>query len=328
MMPVFTHHEQAGAFAAQAYARIRNNIGACFVTTGPGATNAITGLAAAWLDSVPCFYVSGQARVNQTTRHRAIRQLGTQELDIVDVVKSLTNYAVMLEDANDARYELEKAFYLATSGRPGPVWIDVPLDLQWAQIDPATMRSFTPPADAAKDRSDVPQSVTQVLSLLETAQRPLLVAGYGVVRAHAEKEFLRFAHESAIPFVTTWGACDIAPHSQEGYVGRPGLAGQRGANLAMQNCDVMLVIGSHLCIPVTGSVLKFFAPKARVVMVDIDPEELRDRSVPVHVPICADAKEFLSELLRQRRRQFGRDEWREMCLVYHRRYNAPPVASE
>ena len=144
LQPVFHHHEQAAAFAAQAYARVNRTLGACFVTTGPGVTNAITGLAAAWLDSVPCVYVSGQARVAHTTRGRKIRQLGTQQLDIIPLVQSLTKYAVMVDDAKMIRFELEKALHIATTGRPGPVWIDLPLDLQWADIEPDQLRRSRP----------------------------------------------------------------------------------------------------------------------------------------------------------------------------------------
>lgn len=323
--PIFTHHEQAAAFAAQAYARVRNGLGACFVTTGPGATNALTGLTAAWLDSVPCFYVSGQARVAHTTRHKKTRQLGTQELDIIDVVSSLTNYAVMVEDPREFRYELEKAYHYATSGRPGPVWIDLPLDLQWADIDPAELRSFEAPP--AQGLDDVTEAARSVVAMLKDSARPLLLAGYGVLRAGANHEFLQLTRDTGVPFVTTWGACDIAPHTEPLYVGHPGPTGHRGANLAMQNCDLMIVVGSHLCIPVTGTVLKSFARSARIVMVDIDRDELIERTVPVDRAICADAGDFLRALRQEvGSLRFGTAAWIEACGLYHRKYNEPVIS--
>jgi acetolactate synthase-1/2/3 large subunit len=325
---VFHHHEQAAAFAAQACARANRRLAACFVTTGPGVTNAITGLAAAWLDSVPCIYISGQTRLAHTTRGKKIRQLGTQQLDVIPLVQSLTKYAVMVDDARSIRQQLEKAVHLATTGRPGPVWLDLPLDLQWADIDPDTLPGFTPDAEPAAS-SPTSQQIAACADLLSHARRPLVLAGYGAVRAMAQRAFTDFVERFDLPFVTTWGAVDLLPTQHPLNLGRPGIAGQRGANLAVQNCDLLLVIGSHLNIPVTGTMFQSFARSAKIVMVDIDPEELAERTIPVHLPIAADARVFLEQFLAATPAAPApqSDEWREACAGYKRHLAPPPPAA-
>lgn len=327
IQPIFHHHEQAAAFAAQAYARAKNGLGACFVTTGPGATNAITGLAAAWLDSVPCIYLSGQTRLSHTTRGKKVRQIGTQQLDIIEVVRSMTKYAVMIEDSAAIRYHLEKAYHLATSGRPGPVWIDLPLDLQWADIEPSTLKSFTPEIEVTNHRI-APRSddITTCLKWIASSQRPLVLAGYGIDRAGARKEFADLVHRLKLPFVTTWGAADVLPTDDVQNLGRPGVAGQRGANLAIQNCDLLICIGSHLCIPVTGTMFEAFARSARIIMVDIDDQELEHRTIRVDLPIRSDAKIFIEHLLRQSDGHCsgGSPQWLEACRSYREKSLALP----
>lgn len=329
IQPVFHHHEQAAAFAAQAYARASRTLGACIVTTGPGVTNAITGLAAAWLDSVPCVYLSGQTRLAHTTRGKKIRQLGTQQLDVIPLVQSLTKYAVMVEDPKMIRFELEKAVHLATTARPGPVWIDLPLDLQWATIEPDQLASYVPPALAAP--TPTPDQLSSVRELLARSQRPLVLVGAGVNRARAEKQFAAFIDRFHLPFVTTWGAVDVIPGGHPLNLGRPGVAGQRGANLAVQNSDLLIVLGSHLNIPVTGTMFSSFAPQATIVMVDIDPEEITERSIPVQLPIVADVRLFLEALLAGHPGQSAPPpaQWREVCARYRDlRSNPPQPATE
>jgi acetolactate synthase-1/2/3 large subunit len=331
LQPIFHHHEQAAAFAAQAYARANGKLGACFVTTGPGVTNAITGLAAAWLDSVPCIYISGQTRLAHTTRGKKIRQLGTQQLDVIPLVQSLTKYAVMIEDAKSIRLELEKAFHLATTGRPGPVWIDLPLDLQWAEIDPDALLGFVPdPTTAAMGLVPSEDQLAQCKKLLGQSQRPLVLAGTGVCRAGAQRQFMDFVERLDLPFVTTWGAVDLAPSGHPLCIGRPGVAGQRGANLAIQNCDLLLVIGSHLNIPVTGTLFNSFARAAKIVMVDIDPDELAERTVPVHLPIAADARLFLEAMLGCAKRDATEHSqlWHTTCSRYKGLAQLPAPATD
>ncbi len=325
MMPVFHHHEQAASFAAEAYARVTNRLGACFVTAGPGATNALTGLAGAWLDSLPCVFISGQARVAHTTRGKKIRQLGTQQLDVIEIVRPLTNYAVMIDDAQSIRFHLEKACDLATRPRPGPVWIDLPLDLQWAEVDPDGLPGYSPP-----EESNVPcasdSDLSQLRSWLGESTRPLVLAGYGVRQSRSEEEFIRFVETFDIPFVTSWGAADLAPGAHRLHLGRPGLASQRGANLAMQNCDLLIALGSHLCIPITGTMFQSFAREARIVVVDVDSVELDERTVRIDLAIHGEVGDLL------RRVQVDADAacpqvsepWRKACRRYVDVYNAPP----
>lgn len=324
LRPVFTHHEQAAAYAAEAYARI-NGLGVAFVTTGPGGTNALTGLCAAWLDSIPCIYISGQVRLAHTTRGKPIRQLGTQQLDIVALARPMTKYAVMLEHPSQIKYELQKAAHIALTGRPGPVWIDVPLDFQWAAIEPDALPAFVPETDSIVRASAA--EMQACADLLAAAERPLILVGHGVRLAHAEAELRRLLAATRIPFVSTWNATDICSNDTESYVGRPGLFGQRGANLAVQNCDVLLSIGSHLCMPITGAQFRAFARGAKVVMVDVDESELECANVHVELPIRADAKAFLGDLA-DRPLATGRqalDEWRRACARYRTAYNTVPA---
>lgn len=322
--PIFNHHEQAGAFAAEAYAKINNGLGACFCTTGPGVTNVITGLAAAWLDSIPCVYISGQTRIAHTTQGKPIRQLGTQQLDIIPVVQSLTKYAVMIEDASRIRYHLEKAIYLAKSGRPGPVWLDIPLDFQWANIEPEQLEGFTPEPEPALEVAELDQKIDACVRMLLAAKRPIFLAGYGITLANAQADFEKFANAFGFPCLTTWGAADVLPTDTPLNIGRPGMAGQRGANLAMQNCDLLISVGSHLCIPVTGTNYDAFARDAKRVVVDIDQHELDHETVRVDLAICADAAQFLRKLFAaMQATKAPRPDlnlWQGKCEQY-RRYN-------
>lgn len=325
MQAVFAHHEQAAAFAAQAYARIANGLGAAMVTTGPGGTNALSGVTAAWLDSIPCIYISGQTRLAHTSAGTGVRQIGTQELDIIRIVESVTKYAVMLRDPSMIRYELEKAVHLAMTGRPGPVWLDIPLDFQWAQLDPDSLQSFVPPPDNDGQRnSPLLSDVSTCLTLLEKSERPLVLVGNGVRLAHAEQELVQFLDRFNVPFVATWNASDMVPSEDERCVGRPGLFGQRGANLAVQNCDCLISIGSHLSIPVTGTMFSSFAREAKIVIVDVDRAELDHRTVRADVLIQSDAREFLRAMLHGA----GGGElhiseaWRQTCSDYRRIHNS------
>ena len=327
--PVFCHHEQAAALAAATYARVLNGFGAAIVTTGPGGTNAVTGVTSAWQDSIPCIFISGQSRIEQTTHGKPLRQLGSQELDIISIVKSITKYAEMIEDPIKIRYHLEKAAFLAKEGRPGPVWIDIPLNFQWASIEPDTLPGF----DVLEIRkyAPSPQSVTkwckQCCDLLIEARRPLLIAGYGIRLTHAEEEFIHLVEALQIPFVASYTASDIVPEDHNSYTGRLGVTGQRGANLAVQNCDLLIAIGSHLSIPLTGSRFDFFARDAKIIMVDIDEEELGFETVHVDLPIRCDARTFIENLLVQASHSKLQVAawWQQKCSEY-KLYNRIPQA--
>ena len=328
MRVVFTHHEQAAAFAAPAYAKAREGLGAAFVTTGPGGTNAITGLAAAWLDSVPCIYISGQTRRAHTTEGLPIRQLGTQQLDIIALVRPLTKSAVMLDKPESIRFELEKAVHLATSGRPGPVWLDIPLDFQWAMIAPERLRSYRPAGATKTSAAKVVKAAREVAKALRESKRPLILAGGGIRSAGAVQVFDHLVKRSGVPFLTTWNATDYVPASYPGCMGRPGMFGQRGANMVPSACDLLVSIGTHVPIPVSGTRADAFAPQARRLVVDIDPDELDHLYVPHDGKFCCDAGEFLRDLNRELVKSNWKApaEWRKHCLEF-KKLNSPESKS-
>lgn len=325
--PVFTHHEQAASFAAEGYARIHGGLGAAMVTTGPGGTNAITGLAAAWLDSIPCIFISGQVRLGLTGRGYNVRQVGPQHLDIVPIVSSITKYAVMVDDIRNIKYELQKAAHIAQTGRPGPVWVDIPLDMQWSSIEPDELPDYVPLVtdEPAKPRCSASE-IDQVVALLSKARRPIILAGYGVRLAGAESEFRSMIDRLQVPFLTTWNVADLIASDHPLNAGRPGIFGQRGANLAMQNCDLILSLGSHLSVSLTSMRFRDFARDAKVVMVDIDRGELEHRTVRVDLSIQSDAKDFMQQMLE--RLPVGPlaqiSAWREKVVGYKNRYNSFP----
>lgn len=325
--PVYCHHEQAAALAAVSYSRITNNLGVAIVTTGPGGTNTITGVLSAWQDSVPCIFISGQARIEHTSHGKSLRQLGTQEFDILSVVKPITKYCIMVEDAKMIRYYLEKAVFFAKEGRPGPVWIDLPLNFQWSFIEPDSLTGFTSKKINKPNYSQtyILRSCEKTYNLLLKAKRPLILAGYGIRSAHAEKEFRDVIEKLQIPFVSTWNASDYLPTNTKLYIGRIGIAGQRGANIALQNCDLLLAIGSHLSMPLTGTLFAAFAKEAKTIVVDIDSKELEFKTVHIDFPIHCDAKLYLAGILKYPKNVAHKknDLWIKKCLHY-KKYNAIP----
>ncbi len=324
MRPIFCHHEQAAALAAVSYARIKNALGLVIVTTGPGGTNAITGLCSAWLDSIPCIFISGQARYEHTTRHKPIRQVGSQQIDIVSIVKPMTKYAAMVEDSAKIKYHLQKAIYHAKNGRPGPVWIDLPLNFQWADVEPEQLESFEIPQESSQPRSACENLYGDVAGLLKAAARPLIVAGYGIRLANAVNSFEKFIEKTQIPFVCTWGTSDIIPTDYPLYLGRMGVSGQRGANFAVQNCDLLLSIGSHLCMTLTGGRFEAFAREAKKIVVDIDPVEMKHANVNIDLCVPCDAKNFLDEMQNLLTKNNDLTSWRDICAKY-KTYNAIPL---
>lgn len=293
-------HEQACAVAAEADSRVTNRLSAVLVTTGPGGTNTVTGVAAAWLDSTPVLFLSGQVKRADLKRDTGVRILGVQEIDIVSIVDSITKYAVTIEDPQSIRYHLEKAVHLATTGRRGPVWIDIPLDVQAAQIDPLSLPGFEPPQSGSSgDPAELPSQVGQVVEWLQAARRPVLLAGNGIRMAGAADRFLQVAEKLGIPVLTTWLGLDLIPDDHTLCFGRPGSLAPRGANFTLQNCDLLLIIGSRLDMAMTAYAHDRLARGAKKVMVDIDEAEIRKMQTPIHLPVVADAGAFLDELGRQ-----------------------------
>lgn len=319
------HHEQCVSMAVEAYARMKNDLGVAVVTSGPGSTNAVTGLLGAWQDSVPCIFLSGQVRTVHTIRLSGIeglRQFGQQEVDIIPIVKSITKYAVMIDKPEDIRYHLEKAVYLAKHGRPGPAWIDVPLDMQNSQIDETTLRPFIP-EDVAQE--DISNDVAEVAQMLQVAKRPVIVAGRGVRIANACDELSQLVDRCDIPVVNSFLGIDALPSEHKCNIGRIGVMGTRAGNFTMQNADFLLVIGSRLSISSMGFEPKSFAREAKVVIVDIDPIEHKKPLVKYDKLIISDAKEFLQQLSANQLPQYSKwlaktNEWKKEFTVFTSEY--------
>ena len=317
-------HEQAAAIAAEAYSKITNNLGFALVTTGPGGTNAITGVAGAWLNSTPCLYISGQVKRADLIGCRGVRQFGFQEVDIVSIVQSITKYAVTVMEPETIRFHLEKALYLATHGRPGPVWLDIPMDIQSAQVNPEDLEGFDPSQYMLPDikSADLEKQVSHVIDLINQAQRPIIWAGNGINLAHAQNEFLCLVEKLQIPVLLTWLGIDLLPENHPLFTGRPGSVAPRGANFALQNSDLLLTIGARLDMGSTGYSHENLARGAKKIMVDIDAAEIGKMCTHIDLPICADAGDFILELLRQSYKivPANNSKWEERCQDWKRKY--------
>ena len=298
---IYNHHEQASAIAAEGYTRMSGRLAAVCVTSGPGGTNAITGVLGGWLDSIPMFVVSGQVK-RETTIHATkvpLRQLGDQEYDIVSSVRPMTKYAAIVLDPADIAYHLEKAYHLAVNGRPGPVWLDVPLDVQAAIVDTDGLRHYDPESDDGDKTVRYDTSLTNaIVEKLKTAKRPVLLLGTGVRLADCRDDVLRFAETARIPIVTAWNAHDLIWDDHELYCGRPGTVGTRGGNFIVQNCDLLLVLGCRMNIRMISYNYKDFARGAYKIVVDIDENELKKPTVNIDMPIWADLRDVVGDLLK------------------------------
>ena len=303
LQTVFTHHEQALAMAAEAYYRLTNRLAVVNVTSGPGGTNAITGVYGAFVDSIGMLVISGQVKIETTVRSTglALRQYGDQELDIEELVRPITKYATMVTDPRSIRYHLEKAIYLATSGRPGPVWLDIPLDVQAAQIDPDDLLPGFDPAelDEPWKATDLDAAAAAIIAKLRQAKRPVVFAGGGVRLSGAHAQFIELVEKLGIPVVTAWNAHDVIWNDHPLYCGRPGTIGDRPGNLVTQSSDFLLVLGSRLNIRQVSYNWATFARAAYKVWVDIDPLELQKPTVTPDMPVVADLKDLIPALLAQ-----------------------------
>jgi acetolactate synthase-1/2/3 large subunit len=298
---IFNHHEQASAMAAEGYARITNTPGVINVTTGPGGINALNGVFGAWIDSIPMLILSGQVKRETYIRTYDLpdlRQLGDQEADIISMVRGITKYAVTVTDPKTIRYHLEKAWKISRSGRPGPCWLDIPIDVQSSQVDETTLEGFESASEAKSDSVKLTEFVTETLERLRNAQHPVILAGTGVRLADAVDIFNEVVHKLGIPVTTGW-THDLIDSDDPVFCGRPGTIGTRPGNFAVQNSDVLLILGSRLNIRQTGYTFKSFARAAYKIWVDIDPAELHRPTIQPDLPIIADAKEFLLEAKRQ-----------------------------
>lgn len=328
----YNHHEQASAIAAEAYARLNNKIATLCVTTGPGGTNAITGVVGGWLDSIPMFVVSGQVKYTTTARYAErftdglpLRAVGDQEFDITKSVSCMCKYAAMLEDINDIRYMLEKAWHLAVTGRPGPVWIDVPVNYQGSYIETDGLRCYDP----AEDDAFLPPKVSDetvkiILEKIRNAKRPVIYAGGGIRLSGGAEIFKKASKLLGVPVVTYWNSIDIIEDDDPLYCGRGGNMGDRAGNFAVQNSDLLLTIGTRISIRQVGYNYETWARAAEVIMVDIDKAEMKKPTIHVDMPVFADAKDFLEAIIRNvpdgGAPVSGSDDWRKQCAQWKKNY--------
>lgn len=325
---IYNHHEQASAIAAEGYTRLSGKLAGICVTSGPGGTNAITGVLGGWLDSIPMFVISGQVKRETTIYSTSLplRQLGDQEFDIVSCIRPMTKYAAIVMEPNDISYHLEKAYFLCRTGRSGPVWLDIPLDVQAAIIETDTLKHFD-----EREAHDLEEPIYNTLfselivAKLQSARRPVLFVGSGVGLADARDEFIKLAEALQIPVVTAWNAHDLIWDEHPLYCGRPGTIGTRGGNFIVQNSDLLLVLGSRLNVRQISYNYKDFAPNAYKIVVDIDRNELYKPTVQIDMPIWANLKDVLIDLLQKNLSSChskSHSEWLSWCRNIDAKYPA------
>lgn len=320
---IFVQHEQSAAIAAESYFRATNELPMVCCTTGPGGTNTLTGVLGAWLDSIPMIIISGQVRYATTARAAGIpvRAMGDQEYDITPLVAHMTKYAEMIIDPKMVKYHLQKALYLAKHGRPGPVWLDVPLDVQGGYIDPEEFVEF----DENEIKEQIPvvdeKTIATVIDKVKKAKRPVLNVGSAIHSTNTLQLMRKVAEKLGIPVAVAFDACDLMPHDNDLFVGMPGLLGDRAGNWAIQNADLVLSVGCRLSCRQVGYNVKNWAREAYVIMVDIDKYELIKPSIHVEMPVQADAKDFLEKLDRALQKPLERhSEWLSICQEWKQNY--------
>lgn len=324
---IANYHEQASATAAESYSRITNHFGACLVTTGPGGTNAITGVAGAWVDSIPVFVISGQVKRELIADYKKVRQVGPQEINIVSLVKPITKYAVTVKEPERIKFELEKAFYLMKEGRPGPVWIDIPLDVQGSTIDVKKLESFKPVV-IKKNNNYLRENVRKVMEMLKKSKRPIVIAGNGIRLSNGKEFFDKLINNLKIPVILPFNGIDLLPEENQYLVGKFGPGGQRRGNFALQNSDLIISIGASLNIASTGFDYDHFGFQAKKIMVNIDEQEIKSKKIKIDLPIVSDAKEFIKELLIQSKKNkfLIEKKWSKACAYWKKNY--PSVTKE
>ena len=332
---VANFHEHASAVGAEAYAKLTGNLGVALVTAGPGSTNCLTGLTSAWVNSAPVLFISGQVKRSDRKGERPLRQLGLQEVDIVSIVRSITKYAVTVTDPSSIRRHIDLALYHARHGRPGPVWLDIPLDVQSAQIDPEALLSADILLSSPATNVDVAQAARMAIEALNCAERPILLLGAGIRIAGAADLATELIDRLRLPYATTWVGADLVDDHHPCFAGRPGAFAPRSANFAVQNSDLLLSIGARWEFATTGFSHAGFARAARRIVVDVDPAELDKLRPNVESCVLADAKVFLTEILRQLPARFGRgshsswlarvQDWRKRYPVVTQDLRKPPA---
>ena len=309
---VFMLHEQGASIAAESYARVNEGYGVCLVTSGPGGTNAITGLVGAYIDSIPVIYISGQAKRADLVGNQGIRQFGIQEVDIVSMVSSYSKYAVQIKEPKDIRYEFEKAASIAVNGRPGPVWIDVPLDIQASEVDPDQLKGFK---NELNEYIVEDADVTEVISQINEAKKPVLVLGHGIRLSRSVNKARELYEFLKIPVLTSWNGVDLIEENHPLYYGRPGAVGQRAANLIEQGADLVITLGTRLNLLSTGYNYDSFLSNGKHIMIDIDSKEMDKKSLHPYKKICCDVGSLIDKLLLRKEEinKCERKEWISHC---------------
>jgi len=325
----YNHHEQACAIAAEAYARYSGKIAAVCVTSGPGGTNAITGVLGGWLDSIPMLIISGQIKYSTSVKSTKIplRQLGDQEFNITDCVKSMTKFCQMVIEPNDIAFLLEKALFLATHGRPGPVWIDIPLNIQSAIINTEDLHHYKSTENCEEDPPLISEKkIDEIINKIKKVKRPVIFAGSAVRSSGAYNDFLELIEKMQIPVVTAWNAHDVLWDEHDLYCGRPGTIGNRGGNFVVQKSDLLLILGCRLNIRQISYNWENFAPEAYKIMVDIDPGELLKPTLSIDMPIYADLKNVINTMnIQIKQNDNKKGKWLDWCKSINKRY---PICHE
>jgi len=317
---ISAHHEQAAAMASEGYARIKGLPGICVVTSGPGGTNASTGVIGAWIDSIPMVVISGQVTSDTLSEGTELRQFGIQECNNTKYAQDYTKYAITVTDPKTIKYHLEKAYYLATTGRSGPVWLDIPLDVQSQTIDVDELDGFEIP----QEKINTIDNISSIISGIQQAKRPVIIYGYGIRLSKTEEELLRFIETTEIPVISSWTASDIIPTESPLYIGRSGILGDRAGNFTTQNSDLIIILGSRMSIPQVGYNYKIFARKAKKIMVDIDIEEINKPSLSIDIKVNSDLKNFFNqffEYLKINDVNFKKQQsWVQRCQTWKKKY--------
>ncbi len=329
---VVTHHEQAAAFAAEAYSRITSNIGVAMATSGPGATNLITGIGSAFFDSIPCLYITGQVNTYEYKFDKDIRQVGFQETDIVSIVKPITKYATMITEPDSIKYQLQKAMYIAKSGRPGPVLLDIPMNIQRAQINIEDLPDFYHCEEYYNDKEKIKNEAAQfkiqnIIDLIRQSERPVVLVGGGIRSARASDELFEFIQKTRMPVVTSLMGLDAFPHDHPLFFGMIGAYGNRYSNLAVAHSDLLIILGSRLDIRQTGTRPDTFAKSAKIIHIDIDETELNSK-IKSFLTIKSDVKAFLSEINKSIKHNKNKSlsawyEWINLCKKNYPSYSIP-----
>ena len=316
---VSMHHEQAAAFAAEGYSRISESMGCAMATSGPGATNLITGIGSSYFDSIPCLFITGQVNTYEYKFNSKIRQIGFQETDIVKIVKPIVKDAILVKDSDKIKFILERSFHISKSGRPGPVLLDIPMNVQRQDVNTRNLKSFiSPPQKVKKIKSD---KIIKVVKLLNSSLRPIIFVGGGMRSSEAQKELLKLTGKVSIPVAASLLGLDVFPHENPLFVGMVGTYGNRYANLAIANSDLILALGVRFDTRQTGTRPESFAKNAKIIHVDIDPLELNNK-VKAEITINSDVKEFLNELNHGIKRydKSKIENWRKKIKEYKSRF--------